>query len=77
VELKDIYPPTLEINTVIGQARFFLGDRWIKIGKIECIDTVENGKYFVEMQFPDIDLFMECRGDDGSYDWAEWGVRMN
>lgn len=77
MEIRDFYPPTIEMNEVIGKVRFFIGDHWVEIGKIEMVDIVEDGRHFCEVTFPDIDLFMDSRGDDGSEDWATWGVRLN
>lgn len=79
MEIEDSYPPCVDFNDVIGKVRFFLGDHWIDIGLIKCTGVVENGRYFCEVDFPDVDLFMEnqIELDDGSEDWAIWGCRVN
>lgn len=74
--LNDIYPPTIEINTVVNKARLFVGDRWIIIGDLEF---EMKGKLLIEIKLPDIDRFIERMDyyDDGRADWAEWGPRIN
>lgn len=79
MEIEDLYPVIVDINEIIGKVRFFINDHWVEIGKIEMVDVVEEGKHFCEVTFPDIDLFMDSRLDlnDGTEDWATWGVRLN
>lgn len=73
---EDIYPPIVEVNSILRIVRFFLGDRWIEIGKIAL---VPQKNMIVEVTLPDIDKFFEERqsADDGTEDWCVWGPRVN
>lgn len=72
----DNYPPSIDVNSLIGKVRFFKGDRWIEIGLLEFITV---GRYAIEVKLPDIEGFMENQEllDDGSIEWYFWGPRVN
>lgn len=72
---KDLYPAPFDINTTIGKARFFLGDKWIEIGEVE----IKQKGNVCEVALPDFGKFLADRVwlDDGTLDWVEWGPRVN
>lgn len=71
----DIYPPVCDFNVILRQARFLLGDHWILIGHYTC----DVCGYFLVADLPDVNKFFEGREhlDDGTFDWLEWGPRVN
>lgn len=76
MDFENIYPPSIDINTVFNKARFFILDHWVDIGDIEIIPE---GRYVVSLKLPDIETFVENLEytNDGSIDWYLWGPRVN
>lgn len=70
-------PIIFDINHGMKKVRFFLGDRWIIVGEIT--HTLHLPNKTIETNIPDLGQFLEKRKDldDGSYDWAAWGPRVN
>lgn len=74
------YPPSIEVNPTLKKVRFFLGDRWLTVGKWQT--TIENkgrNTACISIELPDILAFIEQREilDDGTLDWYAWGPRVN
>lgn len=76
---EEAYPPSLDINFFLKKGRFFLGDRWIDIGKVESITERTSKGLIFHVNMPQIEEFFEKREylDDGTFDWYEWGPRVN
>lgn len=70
-----VYINSLDCSFVLNKARFFLGDRWITIGELATTGKQE----LLVVHLPDIEEFLEKREhlDDGTFDWLEWGPRVN
>jgi hypothetical protein len=73
---EDLYPNPIDVNETLEKVRFFLGDRWVDVGKMEM---VFEGRYAVDITMPDVEGFLEQQFelDNGSEDWLIWGTRMN
>lgn len=73
--MSSLYPNPFEINDYSGKARMFLGDRWVEIGDF----IVNFDKEGCTVITPDVESFLNSREhlDDGTLDWAAWGVRLN
>lgn len=71
-----IYSTIIDVNETLERVRFFLGDRWVDVGKMEM---VFQGRYAVEITMPDVEAFFDRQAvlDNGSEDWLIWGSRMN
>lgn len=76
MDLGTLYPSSIEINEVLGKARFFMNGTWIEIGSVKFVTT---NKYCIDIQIPDIEKFLLNRelADDGTLDWYKWGPRVN
>lgn len=64
-----------DVNMVTKKMKFFLGDRWIVVGDIKTTCHKDH----MDIQMPDIEMFLIQREhlDDGTYDWLDWGPRVN
>lgn len=70
------YPPAVDISTITGKISYFMGDRWIAIGKVNFMFNT-NGT--IRMVLPDINLLLsqQIAKEDGSAEWLTWGPRLN
>lgn len=70
-----VYPASFDCNFILKKARFFLGDRWILIGDI----MLSQDKNTTDVTMPDVEEFLAGLEalDDGTFDWLEWGPRVN
>lgn len=70
-----LYPSPFNANMTTKKAKFFMNGSWILVGDI----TLTCDKNCMSVMLPDIGVFLESREylDDGTFDWAEWGPRLN
>jgi hypothetical protein len=76
---QSVSPSSVDISFYTKKCRFFLGDRWLEIGKVNTRTNVRNGGLIMDVDMPDVEGFLIRRLDlnDGTEDWAEWGPRVN
>jgi hypothetical protein len=70
-----LYPPSVEVNMNLKKQRLFVGDRWIDIGDVQ----IWQDKTGMHVVLPDFEVFLAQINDldDGTFDWLEWGPRVN
>lgn len=76
MEFDMLYPKPFDVNMVTRRVRFFLGNNWVAVGDIQ----ISSQKLFcMDITMPDMQTFLANREslDDGTFDWLEWGPRMN
>lgn len=76
---SEVSVSSLDLNFHLQQARFFLGDHWIKLGSILRTTTRDKHGLIMSVNMEVLDQFLLERlaADDGTGDWLEWGPRVN
>lgn len=71
-----LYPQPFDFDMNARKVKFFLGDRWIAVGDIQI---AQQKSACMDITMPDIEGFLHSREflDDGTFDWLEWGPRVN
>lgn len=70
-------PSPFDVSMITNKTKFFLGDKWIYVGENKT--TLARNGGVLEVDIPDIEGFLAKREtlDDGTFDWLEWGPRVN
>jgi hypothetical protein len=73
---QNVAPSSVDISFHTKKCRFFLGDRWLEVGKV----SLKHSRAMVmDVDMPDVGAFILDRLhlDDGTEDWLKWGPRVN